>query len=145
MVYSIRTVINIRKQNWGFQWAKIIDRLVLNNISIPKVTHTPDRKKGFQIKKHKEVRYQYLLTQMQMAKRWRPYLESRRELNHFFCLDIPQAIHTGNTITNWENAASFLQLGRGVRAQDTFLQNRRYFSGAWNNLSQDNNVFLCHP
>lgn len=52
------------------------------------------------------------------------YLQSRGEFNHFLCLDISQAVHTGNTITNWEHTTSLLKFSRGVSSQNSLLKNR---------------------
>lgn len=50
------------------------------------------------------------------------YLESRGELHHLLGLDIPQTVHSGNTITDGQDTASLLQVCSGVSSQDLLLQ-----------------------
>lgn len=64
------------------------------------------------------------------------YLQPRGEFNHLFCLDISQAVHASNTVTNREHAACLLQLSRGVSSQDALLQNRGYLSSTWREMFQ---------
>merc|ERR1719414_1536899 len=45
-------------------------------------------------------------------------LESRAELNHLLCLDVLQAVDTGDTVTNAEDTSGLLQVGLGSGAQD---------------------------
>jgi len=57
------------------------------------------------------------------------YTDARRELNHFLGLDVAQAIDTGDTVTDRQDAASLLDVDRGGGVQDAVLQDRRHLSG----------------
>lgn len=50
------------------------------------------------------------------------YFQARGKFHHLFCLDIPQSIHSGNTVTNRQHTPCLLQVCRGVSSQDLLLQ-----------------------
>src|SRR5262245_23998729 len=49
-------------------------------------------------------------------------LQASAELNHLLSLDVLQAIHTGDTITNAQHTAGLLQVSLGCCTQDALLQ-----------------------
>lgn len=46
------------------------------------------------------------------------HLDTRRELNHLFGLDVGKTVHTGDTITDREHASGLLELGRRRGLED---------------------------
>ena len=55
------------------------------------------------------------------------HLDARGEFHHLFCLNILQAIDTGNTVTDRQHSASLLNIDWGSRSQDAFLKDWRHF------------------
>lgn len=58
------------------------------------------------------------------------YFQPRGEFHHLFCLDIPQPVHSGNTIANGQNTSRLLQVCRGVSSHDLLLQDWRHLGCA---------------
>ena len=48
--------------------------------------------------------------------------QSRAKFHHFLCLDILEAIDTGDTVSNGQDAAGLLQIDGGGGAQDSLLE-----------------------
>ena len=59
-----------------------------------------------------------------------PHLESRGEFHHLFCLDVPEPVHSGNTVTDGQHTASLLQVSAGVCAQDLLFQDGGHLGSA---------------
>ena len=58
-------------------------------------------------------------------------LEARAELNHFLGLHVLETVDTGDTITNGQNTASFLELRLAGLVEDALLKDAGNLSGGY--------------
>lgn len=59
------------------------------------------------------------------------HLQTRGELHHLFSLHVPQPVHTSDTVTDGQYAASLLQIRTSVGSKNLLLQNAGHLRCAW--------------
>lgn len=68
------------------------------------------------------------------------HLQTRGELHHLFSLHVPQPVHTSDTVTDGQHAASLLQIRTSVGSKNLFLQNAGHLRCAWKTKQSEMNA-----